>query len=151
MSRQFRVRSPQVVDDTIEGEVIVIDLGSGTYYSLRQTSAEIWHGVKAGADEASIGDSLIERYSATREEIAAGVSRLLDELAAEALIEEAAEGAASAPVKSLSPPSAQNGRMPFVAPVLEKHTDMQDLILLDPVHDVTEAGWPHVAGARDAT
>ena len=149
MSRQFRVRSPHVVDDTIEGEVIVIDLGSGTYYSLRETSAEIWGGIKTGADEASIGDSLVERYEATREEIAAGVSRLLNELAAEGLIEESAGGASPAPLEAFSVPSAQNGRMPFVAPVLEKHTDMQDLILLDPVHDVTEAGWPHVAPSGD--
>jgi coenzyme PQQ synthesis protein D (PqqD) len=147
VSRQFRVRNPQVVDDTIEGEVIVIDLDSGTYYSLRDTSAAIWHCIKAGAAEASIGDSLAERYAASREEIASAVSRLLDELAAERLIEEAAEGVA--PAEPLSAPLAQNGRMPFVAPVLEKHTDMQDLILLDPVHDVTEAGWPHVASTGD--
>ena len=77
MTRQFRVRNPQVVDDTIEGGVIVIDLDSGTYYSLRETSAEIWHCIKAGADEASIGDSLAERYAASREEIESAVSRLL--------------------------------------------------------------------------
>jgi hypothetical protein len=28
------------------------------------------------------------------------------------------------------------------APVLEKYTDMQELLLLDPIHDVEEAGWP---------
>jgi hypothetical protein len=146
VTRQFRVRNPQVVDDTIEGEVIVIDLDSGTYYSLRETSAEIWHCIKAGADEASIVDSLAERYLASREEIASAVSPLLDELAAERLIEEAEGAGLPEPV---SAPPAQNGRVPFIAPVLEKHTDMQDLILLDPVHDVTEAGWPHVAPAGD--
>jgi hypothetical protein len=146
VTRQFRVRNPQVVDDTIEGEVIVIDLDSGTYYSLRETSAEIWHCIKAGADEASIVDLLAERYVASREEIASAVSPLLDELAAERLIEEA-EGAA--PAEPVSASYAQNGRVPFIAPVLEKHTDMQDLILLDPVHDVTEAGWPHVAPTGD--
>ena len=147
MSRQFRVRNPHVVDDTIEGEVIVIDLDSGTYYSLRDTSAEIWHCIKAGADEASIGDSLAERYAAAREDIGSAVSRLLDELAAERLIEEGSESAASG--EPLSDPPIQNGRVPFVAPVLEKHTDMQDLILLDPVHDVTEAGWPYGASTGD--
>src|SRR5690349_8428687 len=147
MGRQFRVRSPHVVDDTIEGEVIVIDLESGTYYSLRNTSAEIWHCIKQGAGEASIGDSLAQRYTATPEEITSAVSRLLDELAAERLIEETAEASAPAEPPSLS--SGSDARVPFVAPALEKHTDMQDLILLDPVHDVTEAGWPYAASARD--
>jgi hypothetical protein len=31
----------------------------------------------------------------------------------------------------------------YQKPVLEKFTDMQDLILLDPVHDVNPKGWPH--------
>ena len=32
---------------------------------------------------------------------------------------------------------------PLAAPVLNKYSDMQDLLLLDPIHDVDEeAGWP---------
>jgi hypothetical protein len=27
-------------------------------------------------------------------------------------------------------------------PRLVRHTDMEDLILLDPIHDVDDAGWP---------
>jgi len=31
----------------------------------------------------------------------------------------------------------------FAPPVLEVYTDMQDLLLLDPIHDVDETvGWP---------
>ena len=30
----------------------------------------------------------------------------------------------------------------FEAPILHKYTDMQDLLLLDPIHEVDEAGWP---------
>jgi hypothetical protein len=31
----------------------------------------------------------------------------------------------------------------FTQPVLEVYTDMQDLLLLDPIHEVDEeAGWP---------
>jgi hypothetical protein len=149
MGRQFRVRSPHVVDDTIQGEVIVIDLESGTYYSLRDTAAEIWHYIKSGAGESSIGASLARRHAAAPEETAPAVSRLLDELATERLIEEAAESAT--PAEPLSELPEQEERAPFTAPVLEKHTDMQDLILLDPVHDVTEAGWPYVAAAREET
>lgn len=33
----------------------------------------------------------------------------------------------------------------FVAPVLHKYTDMQEFMLVDPLHDVeADAGWPHV-------
>jgi hypothetical protein len=33
----------------------------------------------------------------------------------------------------------------FVEPALNKYTDMQELLLLDPVHEVSEAGWPSKA------
>ena len=130
--------------ETIEGEVIVIDLTTGSYYSLREAGAEIWHGIEHGVDEGGIGDSLERRYEGPREEILAAVGRLLDELAAEDLIEPADAGAA-APTMPPAPLQHTNGRSPFVAPVLEKHSDMQDLILLDPVHKVGPQGWPHPA------
>ena len=31
----------------------------------------------------------------------------------------------------------------YEPPQLMKYTDMQELILLDPIHDVDEKGWPH--------
>jgi hypothetical protein len=140
--RRFRVKSPNVMHETIEGEVIVIDLDTGTYYSLRDASAEIWQAVEIGADEQAIADSLQVRYEASHEDIAAGVARLLDELAGEGLIEPAEEGTA-VPEQPAAALQQTNGRVPFTEPVLEKHSDMQDLILLDPVHKVDARGWPH--------
>jgi len=34
------------------------------------------------------------------------------------------------------------GTLVFDAPVLHSYTDMQDVLLLDPIHDVDETGWP---------
>ena len=39
-------------------------------------------------------------------------------------------------------PMASGGLPPFEPPTLSKYKDMQDMLLLDPVHDVEEAGWP---------
>ena len=140
MTRRFRVKSPNVMHETIEGEVIVIDLTTGSYYSLRDASAVIWHSIEQGTDEVGIDEVLGERYEASREEIAAAVERFLDELATEGLIEPS-DGAPAVPNAPAQPQQA-NGRVPFVVPVLEKHSDMQDLILLDPVHEVGPQGWP---------
>ena len=38
-------------------------------------------------------------------------------------------------------------RVRWASPVLEEFDDLQDLILVDPVHDTTALGWPHVADA----
>jgi hypothetical protein len=134
--------------ETIEGEVIVIDLTTGSYYSLRDASAEIWREIEAGAREDQIGAAVESRYEGPREEILAGVGRLLDELAAEGLIEP--DGASDDGRVAAAASSPTNGRLPFQAPVLEKHSDMQDLILLDPVHEVGPRGWPHTADSEGA-
>ena len=33
-------------------------------------------------------------------------------------------------------------RQPYSPPVLNSYTDMEELLLLDPIHDVDQAGWP---------
>ena len=34
-------------------------------------------------------------------------------------------------------------RRAFCEPRVETFSDLQDLFLVDPIHDVDEAGWPH--------
>jgi hypothetical protein len=139
--KRFRVSSPRVMHETIEGEVILIALDTGTYYSLRETGAEVWEGIQQGAAEREILEALSQSYDASPEEMRPAVAELVEQLQAEGLIEEADGG----PAGSVELPEAGNGRRPFSAPVLEKHTDMQDLILIDPVHEVDARGWPHAA------
>src|SRR5205823_10884878 len=117
--KRFRVRSPRVMHETIEGEVILIALDTGTYYSLRETGADVWAGIEQGAAEGEILEALARRYDAAPEEMRPAVGALLAELRAEGLVEEAEGG----PAGALELPEAGNGSRPFSAPVLEKHTD----------------------------
>ena len=39
---RVRVNGPDVMHETIDGEVIVINLTSGNYYSVRGVGADIW-------------------------------------------------------------------------------------------------------------
>ena len=149
MTTCFRVNSPNVIHETIEGEVILIDLKSGTYYSLRDSGAAIWQSLEQGAGEDDIEAELRSRYDASGDQIRDAVLQLLGELEREGLIR-ADEGEAEPAAR---PSFSDNGtaRRPFEAPVLEKHTDMQDLILLDPVHEVGAEGWPHPAPPDEAS
>jgi Coenzyme PQQ synthesis protein D (PqqD) len=143
MSMRHRVNSPRVMHETIDDEVIVIDLTTGSYYSLRASGAEIWHAVERGLPEDEIADVLVARYDAAPAEIAAAVSRLLRELTDEGLIESSNGAGEASPSKTSPTAHDDRPRERFQPPVLEKHTDMQDLILLDPVHEVDARGWPH--------
>jgi Coenzyme PQQ synthesis protein D (PqqD) len=147
MTTRFRVNSPNVIHETIEGEVILIDLQTGTYYSLRDSGAAVWQAIERGAGEDGITADLRSRYEASDDQISAGVQELLAELEREGLIRR--EGGEAGPAPGVA---SANGavRLPFQAPLLEKHTDMQDLILLDPVHEVGAEGWPHPAPPDEA-
>ncbi|HXG75979.1 MAG TPA: PqqD family protein [Gaiellaceae bacterium] len=135
---------PQVLHESIDGEVIAIDLATGTYYSLRGSAAEIWSVIQTapGVSPQEISDALERRYAGSGGELAHEVTEFVAELVAEGLVR---------PVEGERP---RNGRAaldgvagtvhPFQAPRLEKYTDMQDLVLLDPVHEVGGGGWPHV-------
>jgi hypothetical protein len=134
------VTNPQVIHETIEGETIIIDLSSGTYFSLRGSAPAIWNALAEGATEESIVQRLEGLYDAELGELEAAVKAFLAELETERLI---APGASNgSPAAAAEAPSS---RSPFEPPRLERFEDMQDIILLDPVHNVDDRGWPHAA------
>jgi len=140
MASHFRINTPHVINEVIDGEAVIINLGSGDYFSLRGSGAYIWQAVEAGAGASSIIDALVAAGLGTASELAPAVQGLLDELVAEGLVVAETEGSA---------PQLRAPEMAvFEPPALEKFTDMQDLILLDPVHEVDERGWPHTAPQR---
>jgi hypothetical protein len=142
---RFRINSPQVITETIDGEAIMINLSTGNYYSVAGSGAEVCGFLEHGADVEAILETLSRGYDASRETIAKAVRDLVADLEREGLI---------VPLDGDSPPlvaAAENGaRRPFETPRLEKYTDMQDLVHHDPVHEVDERGWPHVQPAAQA-
>jgi Coenzyme PQQ synthesis protein D (PqqD) len=136
---RFRV-GPEIVHETVDGEVIAIDLASGSYYSLAGSGAAAWEVLGSGASEVEIVAALASRFDADEETIAGAVSALLGELRESGLIvgdESAGEAA---------PALAGSGeKSPFEAPRVERYTDMKDYFLLDPIHEVDTAGWPRPA------
>ena len=146
------VNAPQVIHEAIDGEVIVINLGTGTYYSLKGSAAEIWQLIQepGGASDGEVADALAARYEAARPTLEDWLERFLAELTEEGLVSRAeaadARGGTGA-VDSASANGQPVGKPILTPPLLEKFTDMQDLVLLDPVHEVDETGWPQRADA----
>jgi Coenzyme PQQ synthesis protein D (PqqD) len=148
----FRVNAPQVIHESIDGEVIIINLETGNYYSVKGSGAHVWDVIQAvpAVSTSSVADAVAPSYDAAREELAPAIDEFVGRLRQEGLVAETA-GPAVAP--SASPAPGNGGRLVFEAPRLEKYTDMQDLVLLDPVHEVDEQGWPQQrpeAGANAA-
>jgi len=139
-SERFKVNPAKVVHETIEGEAIIIHLESGFYYSVDGVGAEMWGLLAAGCSADEVAGELEHRYAADGPTIAGETRRLASELALEDLLEPTAE-----PEKRPSDGSLEhvNGtRLEFAPPVLKKYEDMQDFLLVDPIHQTTDAGWP---------
>ena len=141
LSTSFRINSPQVVHETIDDEVVIINLDNGNYYSLQGVGAKIWSSMEGGAAIQHMVVEIGQRYQGGGAQIETGVTESIAELQREGLIcPEAAESGQERLLQTGTGPETQKLR--FEMPVLEKHDDMQDLLLLDPIHEVDESGWP---------
>jgi len=135
-----------VISETVGGETIIVNLASGHYFNLQGTAVEVWDGVAREEATDAIVARLSASYAAADGEIEEAVHRLLADLAAAELITPEDDGA-TAPVAHVAPAARTNGHdlPPFTAPSFTTYTDMQDIILLDPVHEVDARGWPQAA------
>ncbi len=140
-SPRYRINSPPITHQTVDDEVIVINLETGSYYSLRGSGALIWSLFEDEADRATICAELSRCFRCPVAEVGGPVGTFVDRLVAERLIV-AAEGPGNADrsVDRDRPRVAVEGE--FRAPELESFSDLQNLLLLDPIHQVGPQGWP---------
>ncbi len=139
---RFEVSWPEVVGSIVDDEVVAINLDTGSYYNIAGAGTEVWAAVERVASTEEITARLADRYDAPLDEIADAVARFVEELRVEGLIRPAETDGSGAEAPAGDRPADRQSA--FLPPVLEKFTDMEDLLLLDPVHDVTERGWPYV-------
>ena len=141
MSARFRVNSPPVVLETVDEETIIVNLDSGNYYDLNHSGGRVLGALAGGADLEGAIDALADAYGVERDEVEAPVRSLVDALGAEGIIGEWQNGGDNGHAPAATGPATR----PYEHPALGKYTDMQELLLLDPIHEVDGTGWPHRA------
>jgi hypothetical protein len=133
-----RVDSASVLSQLIDDEVFIIDVRVGNYYSLSGVSAAIWEALQSPCSIEEIVQLIQQNFSGTPTDLPALIQQFVDDLAAENLI-------TVQPMVNKGPKqpiSSDGAHQPFQTPILEKYSDMQALLLVDPIHDVDERGWP---------
>jgi Coenzyme PQQ synthesis protein D (PqqD) len=141
---RWRVNQPRVVHETLDGEVVLIDMDTGSYYSLDGVGADVWALIETGAattDE--IVGEIGRRYEGDRLEVEQAAVRLLEELRQEELIVADGTDAVKPVAAPAGPDDEVTEKRRFEAPALKKYTDVQELLLLDPIHEVDDTGWPN--------
>lgn len=129
MSSSYKINDESLSHELIDGEVVVIQFDSGNYYSLSGSAALVWQRLITPASVADLSALFSETTAGATDELAAFVS----ELVKEGLLVSAESGTSAASPAPVA----------YVKPVLNKYTDMQNLLLADPLHEVQETGWPH--------
>jgi hypothetical protein len=139
----YRVNHPRVISQVIDNEVIIIDVTTGSYYSLLGSAVPLWESVQATASLSDIIARWTGRYQGNPDLIVSEASDFIERLLKEQLIATVDEGPDRP--SGGNPPAREDQKVPFEAPILERYDDMQDLILLDPVHEVDDSqGWPRM-------
>ena len=136
--QRFRVNAPEVVAETVADEAIVLNLGTGMYYSIKGDSVPLWHAISGGASAEEIAGAVCELTGENAEAASAAIIGFIASLEAEGLIVERNGEAEERRAVDLAGAGAG-----LLEPGFETYSDMRDLILLDPVHEVDERGWPH--------
>jgi len=113
----------RVIHETIDDEVLILNLDTGVYYTATKVAAEIWNLLQDLSLDAIVVD-LVRRYRSTRAATEAAVQDFVAALSAESLILLPApgDGGVSAAV-------AMN-ELPFSWPRLDRHSDLQRFLLL---------------------
>lgn len=146
---RFKINEQQVIQETIEGEAVIVNLVSGNYYSLDKVGADVWGNIENGKSVEEILEVIPRLYRGDPAVMETSVKSLIDDLVKEDLIVPDASTAGGSPQSPSSGTVETQTLEEFEAPVLKKYSDMQDLLLLDPIHEVDEGGWPNVKPDRD--
>jgi hypothetical protein len=146
LHRCLRINKPTVVHETFDKEVVIIEFNSGNYYSLDKAGADIWGFIERGANVDEILEGITHLYKGSASVIENAINQLLDELQQELLIvpDNSKEPGNNREVKLNINPDTETEKPDFQVPIIHKYTDMQNLLLLDPIHEVDETGWPNI-------
>ena len=128
------IDSDRYVHQTVDGEVLVIDTAAGLYFSLRGAAARLWPLLAAGTTPNRLRAAAERAFAASQPDIRAAVDAIVERLRAEGIIRPTS-------VVEAEPSLVQGPLEPWA---IERYEDMQDLLTLDPIHDVSDSGWPNV-------
>ena len=143
LNQRYRRNGPSVVREIIDGDVVSINLDTGDYYCARDSAARIWCLLEAGEPISEILQHIGEQYNGNAAEIDECVTQFITRLLDEHLMiaTDQVNGDVTVDFDASFPAETKQA---FRPPVLEKYTDMQDFLLVDPIHEIDVTAWPEV-------
>jgi hypothetical protein len=137
----FQINTIDVSAEYFDNEVLAINLKTGNYFSLRFSAFVFWKLITGGKSFEDTLVSMSEHYAISVNELTEKFEALLNQLINNELL----VGLSS--IENVEDTNwLKELDSKFLEPQFECYTDMQDLLLFDPIHDVdTQVGWPKKA------
>lgn len=140
MNRRYRFNEPDATAESFDSEVLAINLKTGDYHSLRGAGVQIWRLLVEGICAAEICAWLAAPWRMEPAALAPEVELLVRQLVERELLVAVETGA--------TPPAAPPAWVatltaPYAPVLMESYSDMKDLLLIDPIHEVDVTGWPN--------
>ncbi len=146
----LRINAPYIVHETIDGETIVMNLKNGFYYSFSGIGPAVWELMLAGIPYEQITVIIRQAFNSLMPDLDQVIRDFIGELKSNEIVLESQEKTASLSDATLQSMLSTDLFAPIAArpPAFHRYTDMQDVLLLDPIHDVDEKGWPEPKTVR---
>jgi hypothetical protein len=144
MARSFGLIDPPNISEVIDGEVMIINLESGSYFSVTGAGAAIWPQLIAGTDLDSLATILEAAFDVTAAAMGHDLGGFVDRLVEEGILRQRDPAGASS-ATAIGPPGQTRSYQGFG---FERFDDMRGLLVIDPVHEVGGFGWPEVTAAE---
>lgn len=136
---RLALNDASVIFERFGEEVVAIHLGTGRYYSLPGLAGEAFLLLAKTPTIPELADALAARFDAPAHIIAADLDSFLGRLKDESLLIEDRHSKA----RGLDLPTVSaDPKLPYTAPEIHSHRDLENLFLVDPIHETGDAGWP---------
>lgn len=140
---RYRSNEPRFVDESVDGEALIMDMVSGTYYTCLGASTVAWEALKRGSEPAEVTAMIASAYRVDEADVERDLAGFVAELVQEQMLVERGDVPSTLidrPDGDGAPASSPPGT--YEPMHLERYDDLADLILLDPVQDVSGGARP---------
>ena len=135
----WEIRRGAISMERLDGETIVINFDTGAYFSFRGASADVLWLIDHRVPQDSWVTLLEQSFQDVEidADVVAQISSFITELTAAGVIIEVDGN--EGPVVALPDDYT---RVEWTPPQVQAQDDLADLLLIDPIHDTSEDGWP---------
>jgi hypothetical protein len=135
----YRFNSDAFAFERFENEVVVLNVVEGVYYSFGGAAPLAWPYITAQHTGTIIASVLAPKYGVQADTLFHDLSEFIQRLVYEKILLAAPENISDIDPSQLPSSTEYPGFL------FERHADMEDLLTLDPIHDVDpQKGWPNI-------